>query len=239
MSINHAVCSCKKFVMCGIVCRHTFCGLKQIGVTKFPRSLVLNRWMKIADIGSSSNSDVVYNDYFKMEQVSLKLTNIWFDFRQAVNKAGVQLDKLDHVHKAILQLNQDLDDCGDVNFTKKRHMAAMVGDQPVGEVTVLPPKVCKNKGNYFKRLVSEREKAITKSKKRIRKCKKCGLLTHDFRTCPDKNKVSTREEIPANDSSSCLKKNKVRPREEEISASKSRCLKKNKVSTEEEEIAAN
>ncbi|KAK1393858.1 hypothetical protein POM88_012914 [Heracleum sosnowskyi] len=30
VSRNHVVCSCKKFVMCGIVCRHTFCGLKQI-----------------------------------------------------------------------------------------------------------------------------------------------------------------------------------------------------------------
>ncbi|XP_074352644.1 protein FAR-RED IMPAIRED RESPONSE 1-like [Apium graveolens] len=28
VSMNHAVCSCKKFVMCGIVCRHAFCGLK-------------------------------------------------------------------------------------------------------------------------------------------------------------------------------------------------------------------
>ncbi|KAK1359982.1 hypothetical protein POM88_044456 [Heracleum sosnowskyi] len=52
VSRNHVVCSCKKFVMCGIVCRHAFCGLKQIGVTKLPRSLVLNRWMKIADSGT-------------------------------------------------------------------------------------------------------------------------------------------------------------------------------------------
>lgn len=87
--------------MCGILCRHAFCGLKQIGVTKFPRSLVLNRWMKIADCGTSSNIDSVSNDYFKMEQVSLALTNIWFDFREAVNKAGVQLDRIEYVHKVI------------------------------------------------------------------------------------------------------------------------------------------
>ncbi|KAK1380052.1 hypothetical protein POM88_026796 [Heracleum sosnowskyi] len=93
VSRNHAVCSCKKFVMCGIVCRHAFCGLKQIGVTKFLRTLVLNRWMKIAEGGTSSDSVSISNDYFKMHQTSLKLTEIWFDFRQAVNKAGVQYNK--------------------------------------------------------------------------------------------------------------------------------------------------
>ncbi|KAK1351942.1 hypothetical protein POM88_053823 [Heracleum sosnowskyi] len=189
----------KKFVMCGIVCRHAFCGLKQIGVTKFPRTLVLNRWMKIAESGTSSDSVSVSNDYFKMQQTSLKLTEIWFDFRQAVNKAGVQLDRLEYVQKTIKQLNTDLDNqCGDfVEFTKKDHMAAMLGKQPVGEVSILVPNICKNKGNYFKkkRLISEREKALTKSKKRIRKCKKCEAITHDSRTCPQK-KASQKEVMP-------------------------------------------
>lgn len=177
--------------MCGIVCRHTFCGFKQIGVTKFPRSLVLNRWMKIAESGTSPNSVSVSNDYFKMEQASSKLTEIWFDFRQAVNKAGVQLDRLDYVHKTVKQLNTDLENqYGSFpDFTKKDHMAAMIGEQPVGEVSILVPKLCKNKGNYFKkkRLVSERERALNKSNKRIRKCNICEALTHDARTCPDKN----------------------------------------------------
>ncbi|KAK1394950.1 hypothetical protein POM88_014006 [Heracleum sosnowskyi] len=184
VSKNHVVCSCKKFVMCGIVCRHAFCGLKQMSVTKFPRSLVLNHWMKITDSGASSNSLAVSNDYFKMEQISLKLTNIWFDY----------------VHNTITQLNKDLDDCGDVvEFTKKDHMAAMVGEQLVGELTVLPPNVCKNKGNYFKRLISEREKVVTKSKKRIRKCKKFNATTHDSRTCSNKQKVGTKEQEKAAD----------------------------------------
>lgn len=130
---NHVVCSCKKFVMCGILCRHGFCALKQIGVTKFPRTLALNRWMKIAETGTSSNSIAVSSDYFKTEQVSSKITNIWFDFRQAVNKAGVVLDKLNHVHTTIKQLNSDLDelDGSAVEFTKKDYMASVLGKQPV------------------------------------------------------------------------------------------------------------
>ncbi|XP_074358106.1 protein FAR1-RELATED SEQUENCE 5-like [Apium graveolens] len=105
VSRDHVVCSCKKFVMCGIVCRHVFCGLKQIGVTKYPLRLALNCWMKVDISGTLSNSVLVENDYTKMEQASLKLTHIWYDFRQAVDKAGMVFEKLDYVHQTIKQLN--------------------------------------------------------------------------------------------------------------------------------------
>ncbi|KAK1393819.1 hypothetical protein POM88_012875 [Heracleum sosnowskyi] len=129
--------------------------LFKIGVTKLPRTLVLNRWMKIADSGTSSDFVMVSNDYFKLEHVSLTLTNIWFDFREAVNKARLHSDRLAFVQRTIKQLNTDLDNHGGdvVEFTKRDHMAAMVGDQPSGELTILVPKSCKNKGNYFKRML--------------------------------------------------------------------------------------
>ncbi|XP_074359637.1 protein FAR1-RELATED SEQUENCE 9-like [Apium graveolens] len=123
VSRDHVVCSCKKFVMCGIVCRHVFCGLKQIGVTKYPLRLSLNRWIKVENSGTLSNSVSVENDYTKMEQAYLKLTHIWYNFRQAVNKAGMVFIKLDYVHQTKKQLNSYLDDqegC-DVEFTKRSH----------------------------------------------------------------------------------------------------------------------
>ncbi|WOH00382.1 hypothetical protein DCAR_0519741 [Daucus carota subsp. sativus] len=167
VSKTHAVCSCKKFVMCGILCRHAFCGLKQIGVIKFPRSLVLNRWMKIVECGTLSQSVA----------------------------AGVQMDKLDYVRKIIKQISSDLENSGGdgADFSKRDHIAAMVGEQPVGDVSILVPNVCKNKENYFKRLISEREreKALNKANKRIRRCKECSGTNHDSRTCPRKKTGST------------------------------------------------
>lgn len=46
---NYAKCSCKKFVMCEILCRHGFCALNHFEVVKLPRYLVLNRWSKNAE----------------------------------------------------------------------------------------------------------------------------------------------------------------------------------------------
>ena len=176
--------------MCGIVCRHSFCGMKHIGVTRFPKSLILNRWSKIADCGSSC--DMISADYFKMEKVSLKLMNIWFDFRQVLNKAGVQMEVLEFVHQTVKDLSTKVGSSLDgASFSKKDHMAALIGEQPQGELTVLVPNISKNKGNYFKsgRLISEREKAITKANKRIRRCKECLATTHDSRTCPKKKEL--------------------------------------------------
>ncbi|XP_074361438.1 uncharacterized protein LOC141701704 [Apium graveolens] len=116
VSRDHDVCSCKKFVMCGIVCRHAFYGLKQIGVTKYLLRLALNRWMKVDNYGTMSISVSVENYYTKMEHVSLKLTHIWYDFCQAVNKAGMVFEKLDYVDQTIKQLNSYLDDQGDCEF---------------------------------------------------------------------------------------------------------------------------
>ncbi|KAK1367818.1 hypothetical protein POM88_033910 [Heracleum sosnowskyi] len=152
VSRNHAVCSCNKFVMCGIVCRHLI-------------------------------------------------------------KLECGADRLDYVHKIVKQLNAELDNQSEdfADFTKKDHMAALLGPQPVGEVTILVPKNCKNKGNYFKkRLVSEREKALNKSKKRIRKCKKCEAVTHDARTCPLKKEENPKKkgktEADGDDSRTCPEK---------------------------------
>ncbi|KAK1356303.1 hypothetical protein POM88_049559 [Heracleum sosnowskyi] len=214
-SRTHDVCSCKKFVMCEIICRHSFCAFKQIGITKVPRSMVLNRWIKIADSsGTSSNSVLVSDEYFKMEQVSLKMTEIWFDFRQAVNKAGVQSDRLDHVHNIVKKLNNDLDNHGGaVKFTKRDHMASMVGEQPQMLLFSYQRFVRTKETILRGSLVNERKRLTKQKKKRIRKCKKCGALTHDSRTCAkmkniDKFTEKNRDTLTENNGDKLTEKNR-------------------------------
>ncbi|KAK1378190.1 hypothetical protein POM88_024934 [Heracleum sosnowskyi] len=72
VSQNHADCSCKKFVMYGILCRHAFCALNHFEVVKIPRLLVLNRWSRTAENRPSSSKFVgVSDDFRKMETISL------------------------------------------------------------------------------------------------------------------------------------------------------------------------
>lgn len=69
---NHAECSCKMFVMCGILCSHAFCGLNHFLVFKVPRNLVLNRWSRIAENRLwSSTLFGVSDDFLKFEKCLL------------------------------------------------------------------------------------------------------------------------------------------------------------------------
>ncbi|KAK1404777.1 hypothetical protein POM88_004382 [Heracleum sosnowskyi] len=191
---NYAECSCKKFVMCGILCRHAFCALNHFEVVKLPRNLVLNRWSKNAENAPSILKLFgVSEDLTKMENVSLKQTNIWFNFQKSMNKAGVNIDKLNYVDKTVKQLSSDLGD--DSYITKKAHLEMLMGPQPSEEITIHAPKACKNKGSGLKRFVSAREKAINKGNKRPRQCKLCLSTVHDARTCPGKNKACAEKDV--------------------------------------------
>ncbi|KAK1382115.1 hypothetical protein POM88_019850 [Heracleum sosnowskyi] len=188
VSRNHAECSCKKFVMCGILCRHAFCALTHYEVTTLPRNLVLNRWSKNSENAPSSIKLLGVSDDFKrMENASLKQTNIWFSFQKSMNKAGVNLEKLAYVEKTVKQLVSDLGD--DTYLSKKAHIEMLMGPHPTEDLTIHDPKECSNKGSGLKRLVSAREKAIKNGNKRPRKCKLCDSTVHDARTCPKKKKT--------------------------------------------------
>ncbi|KAK1359719.1 hypothetical protein POM88_044193 [Heracleum sosnowskyi] len=136
VSRTHANCSCKKFLMCGILCRHTF----YFEVAKIPRRLVLNRWMKNVENKASLKNFGVSDEHQNKEAVYAELTN-----------------------------------------------------KPTGDITIHPPLQCKNKGSGLKRLRSEREKAVTKLKKKKRECTICRSIVHDKRTCPQKMKVAGAE----------------------------------------------
>nr|XP_017246872.1 PREDICTED: protein FAR1-RELATED SEQUENCE 9-like [Daucus carota subsp. sativus] len=189
VSKSHADCSCKKFLLCGILCRHAFCALNHFEVVKIPRRLVLNRWMKNAENKVSLKMFGVSDDQESMGAISKELTNLWFNFHKCVTKAGNDLDKLKQVNKSIQGLNSELGDASG-GFTKQDFMANLIGKRPTGDISIQPPLQCKNKGSGLKRIVGEREKAINQAKKNARKCKLCSSTFHDQRTCPTKKKFA-------------------------------------------------
>lgn len=79
-----------------------FCALTHYGVYKLPRNLVLNRRSKIVENAPSSiKLSGVSDDFKKMDDVSLKQTNIWFTFQKSMNKAGVHPEKLAYTEKTV------------------------------------------------------------------------------------------------------------------------------------------
>ncbi|WOG86734.1 hypothetical protein DCAR_0205952 [Daucus carota subsp. sativus] len=192
VSRTHANCSCKKFLMCGILCRHAFCALNHFEVVKIPRRLVLNRWMKNAENKASLQMFGLLDDHQNKESVSAELANVWFTFHKCVTVAGIDLVKLKQISTTVKELHVSFVNDG-ASFNKKDFLGNLIGNKPVGEITIHPPVQCKNKGSGLKRLLSEREKAIKQVEKKKRKCKLCGSTVHDQRTCPKKKKIVEEE----------------------------------------------
>ncbi|XP_017221470.2 protein FAR1-RELATED SEQUENCE 5-like [Daucus carota subsp. sativus] len=71
---SHANCSCKKFLLCGLLCRHAFYALNHFEVVKIPRRLVLNRWMKNAE--NKAMLKMFGNDLDKLKQVNKSIQGL-------------------------------------------------------------------------------------------------------------------------------------------------------------------
>ncbi|XP_074313980.1 protein FAR-RED IMPAIRED RESPONSE 1-like [Silene latifolia] len=159
------VCNCKKFERHGILCRHILCVLKDYGFEKIPSEYLLNRWSKLAtcqpifnSIGESVNCD--------------ELLTILREFKERV---------LAETTSSVA------DDGGNSSIGKKRDKNAeigmLLGTSVPSEITILPPRQCKNKGSG-KRMISQRERAGEVNKKPLRRCKACGqMANHDSRNC--------------------------------------------------------
>ncbi|KAH9614281.1 hypothetical protein KSS87_007238, partial [Heliosperma pusillum] len=90
----------------------------------------------------------------------------------------------------VLAVTSVIDDSGNSGIGKKMDKNAeigmLLGTSLPGEIKVLPPRQCKNKGSG-KRLISQREKAGEVSKRPLRRCKACGeMANHDSMNCDKK-----------------------------------------------------
>ncbi|KAK1375630.1 hypothetical protein POM88_031823 [Heracleum sosnowskyi] len=119
--------------------KHAFCVLTHYEGTKLPRNLVLKQWNKNSENAPSSIKLLGVSDDFKrMENASLKQTNIWFSFQKSMNKAGVNIEKLAYVEKTVKQLVSDLGD--DTYLSKKAHIEMLMGPHPREDLIIHVPK---------------------------------------------------------------------------------------------------
>nr|GMC53183.1 protein FAR1-RELATED SEQUENCE 5-like [Ipomoea batatas] len=77
---------------------------------------------------------------------------------------------------------ESMEDIGADMWENNSAIEAIVGSRITGEIRIKPPKFANNKGSG-KRLKSNKEKAIEKSKKKSRACATCGGRGHNSRTC--------------------------------------------------------
>ena len=191
------VCSCKKFVREGILCRHSLCVLKDKGFTQVPQDYLLNRWWKNATCRPLFTGEgTLLEDCRTLENKNNTTSELWSEVLACVSLVEANDEKSDDLLKILREFRESIPQAGyeTRNVKSKNNKAeieALLGMKVPTEVTVLPPKQCKNKGTgrSGKRFISEKEKAARQQKKPKRKCNHCGEMSyHDLRNCPMKKK---------------------------------------------------
>ncbi|XP_074303031.1 protein FAR1-RELATED SEQUENCE 5-like [Silene latifolia] len=191
------VCNCKKFERHGILCRHILCVLKDYGFEKIPSEYLLNRWSKLATSPANIQFDgrllAIDRDRSMHKRTNRSIVVEMFTCVSLVEQSPVNCDELltilrEFKERVLAETTSSVaDDGGNSSIGKKRDKNAeigmLLGTSVPSEITILPPRQCKNKGSG-KRMISQRERAGEVNKKPLRRCKACGqMANHDSRNC--------------------------------------------------------
>ncbi|XP_057794288.1 protein FAR1-RELATED SEQUENCE 5-like [Salvia miltiorrhiza] len=168
-------CSCKKFVRVGLICRHMFVVMRNVGMKLIPSKYIVHRWLKAA------SAEVISTSNMKSRNKSL--------MAEAFRCIGIAegndelADSLLTELKRWAEINSNGAQCLSPARGKQKMFELFYGSKIPSVVTVHPPDAVKTKGSG-KRLKSTYEVAAEKAKKPKRRCRKCRrLVRHDSRNC--------------------------------------------------------
>ena len=187
-------CSCKRFDLFGLLCRHIFYVLRMNNVQDFPKEYVLDRWSKTPD---SISFDVSVNAVNAAESSSCSAHRA---IRQIVEATVDRLmpfkEKLEMYRLQLLDLLSLAEDEVPVSLSNNKAdiFCSVLGVTEPAGVEIKVPKQSKNKGtgshSRWKNMDEILSKEAEASKKR-RTCFTCGKAEgHNSRTCPYKNSIS-------------------------------------------------
>ncbi|KAH6775546.1 hypothetical protein C2S52_013107 [Perilla frutescens var. hirtella] len=188
------LCSCKRFVMVGLLCCHVFFFVfKDLKYESIPQRYIVSRWTKQALLSTGQLiSDDVLQSCASNEENRFTLYDIVFEFYSCLSMADGGSDRSNSLLQAIRDVKCSFQSNGDVdnNLNGKNRLFEEYYQSSLPEqVIIKSPELVKTKGSGS-RLKSDREKNVEKLSKPTRKCRACGEKGHhDSRNCPGKNKI--------------------------------------------------
>ncbi|KAH6770461.1 hypothetical protein C2S52_015264 [Perilla frutescens var. hirtella] len=180
-------CSCKKFVMVGLLCSHMFLIMKNLKFTTIPEIYVVSRWTKFAMLKPMFVFDGgVEEQLVAMDQNKLSMNHLISEFYSCVGLVDGNKENMAALLQNIMEFKESLTSAEGVSSPfsmKKKLFDQYYGISIPDVVSVLPPTPVKTKGSGS-RLKTRHEKNVEKKSKPLRMCSKCGRKSsHDARNC--------------------------------------------------------
>ncbi|KAH9604762.1 hypothetical protein KSS87_010130, partial [Heliosperma pusillum] len=180
-------CTCKLFERRGVPCRHILWIYLGNGLDKIPESSFAKRWTKDAlrDIKSNHKGCVGMGDVDIIDKKQIEMTKLWSEVHETMGVLiGREKEHVEDLCKLIKEFREKLLPSVPP-MTKHQELEELLGCATNNEITILPPKISKNKGSG-KRMLSNKAKAVACASKPERMCNNCKQMAHhDKRNCPN------------------------------------------------------
>ncbi|XP_074318641.1 protein FAR1-RELATED SEQUENCE 5-like [Silene latifolia] len=124
-------------------------------------------------------------DYDPTDLRKLELSRVWSEFYATISVLNSMPDnQIKELSLMLLQFREKINPTKE-SLTKDQELEMLLGCSAKSNITVLPPKIAKNKGSGM-RMKSNKDKAIEKASKPKRLCNNCKQMGHhDKRNCPN------------------------------------------------------
>ncbi|XP_074297704.1 uncharacterized protein LOC141628460 [Silene latifolia] len=156
------------------------------GVKKLSECGVARRWTKNAYRGiecSFNGEEFVDMDIIDAKQ--LEMTKLWSEVHETTGiLGGRDKEDIQNITNLIREFKEKLCPSSE-KLSKEEELEKLLGCKASKDITILPPKISKNKGSG-KRILSSKTKAIATASKPKRMCKNCKQMAHhDKRNWPN------------------------------------------------------
>ncbi|XP_074296918.1 protein FAR1-RELATED SEQUENCE 5-like [Silene latifolia] len=144
------------------------------------------RWTKDAYRGiECSFNGLEFVDVDIIDEKQLEMTKLWSEVHETIGIiGGREKEDIQNLTNLIREFKEKLCPSSE-KLSKEEELEKLLDCKASKEITILPPKISKNKGSG-KRIVSSKSKAIAIVSKPKRMCKNCKQMAHhDERNCPN------------------------------------------------------
>ncbi|XP_074288319.1 protein FAR1-RELATED SEQUENCE 5-like [Silene latifolia] len=167
---KETTCTCKMFERKGILCKHIIWIISGKGLQSIPEQYIETRWTKKSYRKPLYGLDgKLLQDYDPTDLRKLELSRVWSEFYATISVLNSMPEtQIKDLSLMLLQLREKINPTKE-SLTKEQEQEMLLGCSAKSNITVLPPKIAKNKGSG-KRMKSNKDKAIEKASKPKRLC---------------------------------------------------------------------
>ncbi|XP_074283581.1 protein FAR1-RELATED SEQUENCE 5-like [Silene latifolia] len=170
---KETTCTCKMFERKGILCKHIIWIISGKGLQSIPEQYIETRWTKKSYRKPLYELDgKLLQDYDPTDLRKLELSRVWSEFYATISVLNsMPENQIKELSLMLLQFREKINPTKE-SLTKDQELEMLLGCSAKSNITVLPPKIAKNKGSG-KRMKSNKDKAIEKASKPKRLCNNC------------------------------------------------------------------